>query len=150
MPAKSLLLIMICFIAGTLMPVQAGINNKLAKSVSNTITAAFISFAVGMLVLFVFLLLTKQFQFNTAAVKSEPSWIWLGGVLGAIFVTTMTFMVPKLGASLAFTIAIAGQLFISLIIDHYGWLGVPLNPVSLKKIAGILLVVAGVLLIRKN
>lgn len=149
MPAKSLLFVMFCFIAGTLMPVQAGINNKLAKGVSNTITAAFISFAVGMLVLFVFLLVTKQFQFNTAAVKNEPSWIWLGGVLGAIFVTTMTFMVPKLGASLAFTVAIAGQLCISVIIDHYGWLGVPINPISIKKIGGIVLVIVGVFFIRK-
>jgi len=150
MQTRAVLFMTLAFIAGSLMPIQAGVNHRLARGVSNSITASFVSFCVGLVALAIYLAVTKKFQLDTAAIKSEPAWIWIGGLFGAVFVASTTLLVPKLGATLTFSLVIFGQLFMSLLVDHYGWLGVPVNPITLKKFIGVTLVVAGVLIIRKS
>lgn len=151
MAVKTFLLLMACFLAGALTPIQAGFNFRLAKAVNNTISAALISFLVGTVILLAYLAFTKQLKLDLVTVaKTEPFWVWLGGVIGAFFVVTLTFVVPKVGASLSFSLIIAGQLIISIIIDHYGLLGVPVTPINMKRIAGILLLVLAIWLIKEK
>ncbi|MBX2930767.1 MAG: DMT family transporter [Chitinophagaceae bacterium] len=152
MAVKSLLLLMVCFFAGALMPMQAGVNFKLAKAINNNIIgAALISFIIGTTVLACYVLFTNQLKFNVITVaKTQPYWIWMGGILGAFFVAATTLIVPKIGSSLAFSSIIAGQLFISVIIDHYGLLGVPITPINIKKIAGIILLGIAIWIIKEN
>lgn len=131
------------------MPTQATVNSKLAESVQSPILAAFISFAVGTIALFIYILLSGTALSNLADVKNAPPIAWIGGFLGVFFVAVMATVVPKIGGALAFSLAIVGQMFITFIIDHYGWLGVPEKPISLPRIFGGLLVAIGVVLIRK-
>lgn len=56
---------------------------------------------------------------------------------------------PRLGVASTITLMIAGQLALSLVLDHFGWLGVPRQPLSLTRVAGVALVLAGVLLVRR-
>ena len=77
------------------------------------------------------------------------AWAWLGGAYGAVFVVAAAFAVPRLGVASTITLMIAGQLALSLVLDHFGWLGVPRQPLSLTRIAGVALVLAGVLLVRR-
>ncbi len=58
-------------------------------------------------------------------------------------------IIPRLGAALAFSLIVAGQLMMSVIMDHFGLFGVPVNPVNPAKMLGFLLLLAGVILIRK-
>lgn len=137
--------------AGALTPVQALFNFKLAKAVNNTITSALISFLVGTLILLGYLLYKKQLRFDLVnVVKTEPYWIWLGGVIGAYYVVTLTYIVPKVGSSLAFSLVIAGQLIISLLVDHFGWFGVPVSPITIKKVMGIVALAMAIWLIKEN
>ncbi|MCZ2223828.1 MAG: DMT family transporter [Chitinophagales bacterium] len=152
MAFKYYLLLMVCFFSGILMPMQAGVNFKLAKAINNNVIgAAFISFFIGTIVLAGYALYTNQLKFNIfSAAKTQPYWIWMGGVIGAFFVAATTLIVPKVGSTMAFSLIIAGQLFISVIIDHYGLLGVPVTPVTIKKIMGILLLGVAIWLIKEN
>jgi len=152
MVLKYYLLLMVCFFAGVLMPMQAGVNFKLAKAINNNVIgAALISFIIGTSILACYALFTNQLKFNVLTVaKTQPYWIWMGGVLGAFFVAATTLIVPKIGSSLAFSSIIAGQLFISVIIDHYGLLGVPVTPVTIKKIIGIVLLGVAIWLIKEK
>jgi bacterial/archaeal transporter family-2 protein len=141
--------IILAILAGLAMPTQATVNSKLAESVSSPILAAFISFAVGTVSLFVYILLTGVPLSNLANSKNAPLIAWIGGFLGAFFVAVMATVVPKIGVALAFSLAIGGQMIVTLLIDHFGWLGVPEKPISLTRIAGAALITIGVVLIRK-
>ncbi len=131
------------------MPTQATVNSKLAESVNSPILAAFISFAVGTVVLFVYILLTGVPLSQLADSKTAPLVAWIGGFLGAFFVAVMATVVPKIGVAFAFSLAIGGQMIVTLLIDQFGWLGVPEKPISLTRIAGAALITVGVVLIRK-
>ncbi len=131
------------------MPTQATVNSKLAGFVGSPISAAFISFAVGTVALFVYMILTGVPLSNMAAAKDAPLVVWIGGFLGAFFVSVMATVVPRIGVALAFSLAIGGQMLVTLLIDHFGWLGVPEKPINLTRVLGAALITVGVILIRK-
>lgn len=141
--------IFLAILAGMAMPTQAVVNSKLANSVDSPILAAFISFVVGTIALFVYILLTGVPLSNLASAKNAPLVAWIGGFLGAFFVSVMATIVPRIGVALAFSLAIGGQMLITLLIDHFGWLGVPEKPINLMRVLGATLITVGVILIRK-
>jgi transporter family-2 protein len=85
-----------------------------------------------------------------AAVKGLPAYAWIGGLYGAVFVVAAAWAVPRLGVATTITLMVAGQLLISLVLDHFGALGVPRAPISLTRVAGVALVIAGVVLVRRG
>lgn len=141
--------ILIALLAGALMPTQAATNNKMAAFVDSPVLAAFVSFFVGTIALFVYLLVAGVPLTNLAGARDAPLAAWAGGLLGAFFVAAAVSLVPKLGVAMTFSLIIAGQMIVTLVIDHFGLLGVPVKEISLARLAGILLVVTGVLLIRR-
>lgn len=149
MATNTLFFIILAVLAGMMMPTQAAINNKLASYVESPILSAFISFAIGTLALFLYILATGVPLGNLANAKNAPAIAWLGGILGAFFVASAVILVPKIGVALTFSLIIAGQMLITLLIDHFGWLGVPEKPISLIRVLGVTLITIGVVLIRK-
>lgn len=143
------LFIFLAILAGMAMPTQATVNSKLAESVQSPILAAFISFAVGTIALFIYILLTGVPLNNLASSTGAPLIAWIGGFLGAFFVSVMATVVPRIGVALAFSLAIGGQMLVTLLIDHFGWLGVPEKPINLVRVCGAALITIGVILIRK-
>jgi transporter family-2 protein len=85
-----------------------------------------------------------------AATRALPWYAWLGGVYGACFVVAAAGGVPRLGVAMTITLMVGGQLLISLFLDHFGALGVPRQPLNLGRVAGVGLVLAGVLLVRRS
>lgn len=143
------LYLLLALAAGAMMPTQAAINNKLAVAVDSPITAAFISFFVGTVALFVYVVASGTPLGSIASAKDAPPIAWIGGLLGAFFVTAAVTLVPRLGVAMTFSLIIAGQMLVTIIIDHFGLLGVPVKEVSLARVGGVLLITAGVVLIRK-
>jgi transporter family-2 protein len=120
----------------------------LARAVNSPVNAALISFAVGTAALFVvaFALGVKP---NAAAMRGLPPFAWAGGLYGAFFVTAAAFAAPRVGLALFIALLIAGQLGMALLLDHLGAFGLPRQPVSPVRIAGALLILAGVVLVRR-
>jgi transporter family-2 protein len=143
------LFIIMALVLGALLPIQAIINARLSRVVSSSIVTAFISFAVGTIALFFYLLLTRQFHLQTIPFRQSPWWIWIGGLLGTFYVAGIVVLVPRLGVALSFSLVIAGQMMIAMLFDHFGWLGVAVREISFGKIAGAILLIVGVFLIRK-
>ncbi len=141
--------IILALLAGMAIPTQATINSKLAESVGSPISAAFISFVIGTVALFVYMLLTGVPLNGLASAKGAPLIAWIGGFLGAFFVSVMAMVVPRIGVALAFSSAIGGQMLVTLLIDHFGWLGVPEKPINLMRVLGAALITVGMILIRK-
>lgn len=141
--------ILVSFIAGALLPLQAGINTKLGKAASSPAIASLISFIVGLLALLVYVLVTQQ-NYSIKGLKEAPSYAWTGGLIGAFYVTVIIFAFPKIGPGLTFGLVIAGQLLLSIFMEHYQVLGAHHHPVNISRVLGMLLIVFGVVLIKRN
>jgi bacterial/archaeal transporter family-2 protein len=140
---------MLALAAGAMMPTQAAINNKLAGYVQSPVSAAFISFLIGTVGLFVYMLATGTPISSLVNLKEAPPIAWLGGLLGAFFVTSAVILAPRIGVAMTFSLIVAGQMLITLVLDHFGFLGVPVKEISLARIGGILLIICGVVIIRR-
>ncbi len=149
MQSKLFLLMLITAITGSILPIQAGINAKLGKVSGGPVIAAFISFLVGTVLLAVYLLISRKHSFQWNGIQSAPLWLFAGGLIGAFYVAAITFIVPTLGTALTFALIISGQLLAAMVIDHYGWLGMNVQEISAGRIAGAVLLIAGVVLIQK-
>ena len=146
--SSTTLFLLMALLAGISVPTQAGINAQLGLWTRSPVLAATISFAVGTLTLIAYTLVTRIPMPSLATAGNHPWWVWIGGSLGAFFVTATIILVPKLGATTMVTLVLAGQMFASLLLDHFGGLGYPVHPISLGRIAGVLLVCSGVWLIK--
>ncbi|MEM8510192.1 MAG: DMT family transporter [Bacteroidota bacterium] len=146
---SQLFFILLAIIAGAVLPLQAGLNVQLGKSVHQPIFAAFASFLIGTIGLLIYLLVLK-FDFTTITqTKSVSPVVWLAGILGAFYVAVVIILAPRLGVALTFVLVVAGQMVVSLILDHYGLLGLPIKHINWQRLIGVLFLVAGVLLIRR-
>ena len=143
------LYLLVCLLAGALMPLQAGVNAQLARWVGHPVSASLVSFAVGTLALFAYALATRPGMPAPSALAAAPWWAWVGGLFGAVFVTAAAAFAPRLGAATFISITIAGQVLVSILLDHFGVVGFAARPVTAPRLLGALLLIAGVLLVRK-
>ncbi len=147
---KLALFILLAVVAGMLVPVQAALNVKLGKAVSDPMYGAFLAFVVGTLGLLALVLLLRVDLGQVQATASESWVIWLGGFCGAFFVAALIILTPRLGVALTLGLTVAGQMGFSLLVDHYGWFGTPVQEINWLKVGGVLLIVGGVWLVQSN
>ncbi len=141
--------ILIAILAGAVLPFQAGLNIQLGKAAQSPIFAAFVSFLIGTASLLVYLLLGK-FNFGELGIfRNVSPYVWLAGVLGAFYVAAVIMMAPKLGVALTFSLVVAGQMTVSLLVDHFGLMGLEVKHINWQKTIGVLFLIAGVIIIRK-
>jgi transporter family-2 protein len=140
--------IIIAFLSGAFLPLQAGLNTRLGKAIGSPVYASLISFIIGALAVLLYCLLTKQ-HVVWACMKSAPLYVWLGGVLGAFYVTAIILAFPQIGPAMTFGLVVAGQMIISVLLDHFNILVVQHHSINIWKLLGIVLIVSGVIIIRK-
>ncbi len=145
-----ILFLLLAILAGIMLPIQASMNSKMAKLTDSPLLATIVSFAVGTIALLLYTLLIQPTLFGQlSSARQAPMYVWLAGILGAFYVVTSVSVLPHLGVALTFSLIIAGQMLVTLVFDHYGLLGVPVTPINLPRLIGILLIIGGVILIRK-
>ncbi len=146
---QQIIFIAFAALAGAVLPLQAGLNIQLGKSVHQPIFAAFASFLIGTIGLLIYLFILK-FDFSTVTQsKTVTPWVWSAGILGAFYVAAVIILAPKLGTALTFSLVVAGQMTLSLIFDHFGLMGLPVKSINWQRFLGVALLICGVLLIRK-
>ena len=136
-------------VAGLGLTVQVGMNSQLRKVLQSANLAALVSFTVGTLALIALIFVMRTPMPARDTIAAVPVWAWLGGLLGAFYVATSTIVAAELGATTLLGLALAGQLATALVVDHFGWLGLPENPITWTRIAGVALVGAGVWLVSR-
>jgi transporter family-2 protein len=139
-------LIFLAIFAGMSNAFQAPVNAALGRFVG-VVESSCISFTVGALSLLVVSLVAGKG--SILKVVDAPPNLWLGGLLGAFFVTVALFVVPKIGAAVMIASVLTGQMMAALIIDQTGWLGIPKNPVDLYRIGGLACLAVGIKLLSK-
>lgn len=143
------LILILTLLAGCLMPVQPAVNATLAQAMDSPYLASFFSFLTGTVGLGLMCLALRLDWPAGRVLVGLPWWNWTGGLMGALFVTMTIVAVPRIGAMSVMAILVTGQMLMSLVMDHFGWLGIPAQPVTLPRIAGAVLLLAGVVLIRR-
>ncbi len=147
MPAGSIPALILIFLGGVAIAVQAPINAALGRSVGSGLAAAAVSFGVGFAALIVVSLATSgAAPFEKAS--GVPWWQLAGGLLGAFYVWSVIAGLSGLGVLTALVALILGQLGAALVLDHLGAFGLPAQPVSLRRVVAVTLVAAGLLLSR--
>jgi transporter family-2 protein len=144
-----LVAIAVGLVAGGLLGTQPSVNGSLGKSVAHPLQASLISFGSGTAILLL-LTITVGGGFPPEFIvspRSLPWWIWFGGAIGVLMVSTSLFIVPRIGSLPWFAAVMTGQTVAALLLDHYGLLGNPRSPISALRLFGTLLLVLGVLAI---
>ena len=131
-------------LGGAAVAVQAPLNGALGRSLASPVAAAAVSFAVGFVLLAAMALAGSGG--GLARLGSVPLWQLVGGVLGAFYVWAMITAVGSLGAVTAIAALIFGQLTAALILDHAGAFGLVVQPISVRRVAAVALVMAGLIL----
>jgi len=137
-------------VAGVAISIQSGINAQLRSAIQHPLLAAFISFIVGTFALGILLFFSKQSTPGMSVYAGIEWYKFIGGILGAFIVFVALTSVQEIGAANMFVLMVAGQLITALLMDHFGVLGMRENPISVQKLLGILLVIAGAWLVNKK
>ena len=128
---------------------QIGMNSRLRTVLQSSNTAALVSFMVGTVALISLMLATRAPLPDRDTLASVPVWAWFGGLMGAFYVAISTVVASTLGATALLGLALLGQLAMALAADHLGWMGLPVHPITLTRLAGVALLGVGVWLIAR-
>lgn len=139
--------LVLAVVGGAGLSVQLILNARLHAASGSALWASLIQFAVGLAGLAVVAAFVRE-PFPSAGLSRAPWWLWTGGLVGAAYILLSIILVRELGAALLLATVVVGQLAASLLIDHYGWLGMPVHRLSIARVVGAALLVAGVSLIR--
>jgi len=148
-----LIFILLAFLGGVFLAFQVGVNAQLriwaGHSISAMLISVFVSLCAGILILLIYALTSHYPLPSFERLRQAPWWIWIGGILGVLYVWLSIILAPRLGATILVGLIVAGQLTASLVIDHYGWIGFAHHPISLWRTLGVFLLISGVILIRR-
>jgi len=141
-------LLLLAIVAGAVVPFQSAINANLGRGLGHPLWATLASLLVSIVVLLPILLSLRLPLPSLAFISKAPLWMWAGGAFGVCFISLALMLLPKLGASGFLALALAGQVMASLALDHYGLFGLVERHVTLPRVLGALLLMAGVVLIQ--
>ena len=142
-----LLFILLVVAGGMGLSVEAGLLGPLGSEVGD-LWATFCIFGVGAALTFLLMLFFSPR--NSPSFFSQPSWTLLGGVLGPIYVVILTVAVPSIGIAMTMIGILAGQVFKSLVIDHYGLFGTSHRKIDSKRIIALIFIIAALILMAQG
>ena len=145
---QTILLYLAALGAGISVAVQQVLNGNLRASLNSPAWAGFVSYLGGLLTMIVVLLAFREQIPSWKLVTATPWYAWSGGILGGVFILLVILLLPSLGATTLLALVVAGQMSAAVIMDHFGAFGLSTHHVSISRLAGVALVIAGVVLIR--
>ncbi len=148
-----LLGVVFALLLGIGLSVQTGINTSLRTALGSPLHATVVNFVVGTVLVLAaaaIAALAGSRPPSLATLGRTPWWMFTGGLIGGVYVLGMIVLAPKLGVATLMALVIAGQLLAALVLDHYGWLGFPVQVVTPTRVVGALLLVLGVILVRRG
>ncbi|TEA60282.1 MULTISPECIES: DMT family transporter [unclassified Pseudomonas] len=141
-------LLLLAVFAGAVVPFQSAININLARGLGHPLWATLTSLVVSVLVLLPVIVALRLPLPSLALAGKLPLWMWTGGAFGVCFVALAVVLLPKLGASGFLALALAGQMITSILLDHFGLFGLVEKHLTLPRLFGAVLLMAGMALIQ--
>ena len=136
-------------LSGCLSASITGAYAQLSAIIGNPIQATTVAFFVATVALLLFCTCMGKTQLIGKALSRQyPWWMWMGGLCGATIVFGNAWLVAHIGVGVFSMALLVGQLALSQLMEHFGWLGAPRKAITWPQVIGILLMLAGVALIR--
>jgi bacterial/archaeal transporter family-2 protein len=143
------LFMLLAVFAGAALPIQASINAEFAQRGATVFWAAAISALLTAITLAVVAVIFLRIPPPSLRLFTEiPPWLWWGGFLGVVVLGAMSSVPQRIGAATMIVCFVAGQTICSLVLDHFGALGLPQQDLTAGRILGAALIIAGVMLVR--
>ena len=133
--------------AGMLMVVQSACNSMLEKVLDRPVLVGIISLSVGVGILLSIGIAAGQLIVSESQTARVPWWAWLGGACGAIALLSQPLAAPKLGAGTYIGLFVTASTIVSVLFDHFGWMGFDEHPAGIGRIAGCILMILGISLV---
>ncbi|MCG6883993.1 MAG: DMT family transporter [Silicimonas sp.] len=142
------MLALLALITGAMIPFQLALNGQLGTALKSVYLGAFFVFLVGLLALAVLVLALRIGWPSPADLAEVPATAWAGGLVATAYIVAVVFLVPRLGVGTTAVLVIAGQLVAAMALDHAGAFGAAANPVTLARLAGAAMVLAGAAVVK--
>jgi bacterial/archaeal transporter family-2 protein len=139
----------LALVAGVSVVIQQVLNANLRSELNSAVWSGFMSYLLGVLCMVGLAIMLREPIPSAGVVARIPWWAWSGGLFGAIFIGLSILVAHQLGAATLIALLVTGQMTASIIIDHFGWLGLTQKPVDLARLIGVGLLIGGVVLIRR-
>ncbi len=136
----------IALLSGALMSVQGVFNTQVTKDSSIWVANAFVQLT-ALLVCLAAWLCTDRSSFG-ALLKVEPKYMLLGGVIGAFITYTVIRSMDMLGPARAVMLIVIAQLIVAYVIELLGWFGVEKQPLEWRKMIGMAVAIAGIVIFK--
>lgn len=133
-------------LTGIVTPLQTVVNARLRGTLGTPFRASLVSFTVGLAATTIAALLLGPYPLVPESALHGPWWMWFAGLFGVIFMTGNILPLPRLGSLQTVLMPVLGQITMGLLIDQFGWLGNPRHPMTMARVAGLVLAVLSVLL----
>lgn len=135
-------------LGGVFLAAQGGFNSNLAVLLKNPLLASVAAFFSSTIFAVAFVLLSSKSSPNWTEVKQIPLYLWFtGGLFSVMGISLYYYTIPKLGISTMISLGLFGQLAFSIVAGHFGWLNLPVEPITFKKGAGFVILISGIILI---
>jgi transporter family-2 protein len=135
--------------SGMANPAQAGANAQLRKSTEHAIFSAVVVYASGLVFMLLLQLALRQAWPNRTSMAGVPWWAWAGGVLSIASTMAGITLAQRLGSGVFTGITITASLIVSIVFDHFGWVGFQQHTASWPRIIGAALMVCGLWLVAR-
>lgn len=136
----------IALISGALMSIQGVFNTQVTKSTSIWVASSFVQFS-ALIVCLAAWLVSDRTSF-TGLMKVEPRYMLLGGAIGAFITYTVIKSMEMLGPARAVMLIVIAQLIVAYVIELMGWFGTEKQPLEMRKVIGMVVAIAGVILFK--
>ncbi|MCK0190434.1 DMT family transporter [Arenibacter sp. F20364] len=142
-------LLLLSFSVGIMVVIQGGINARLGVLLNNTLlaTSAALVMSASFTLLAVFMTVRELPSLDQ--LQLIPTYMWFtGGAISFLAVTLFYYIIPRIGISTAVIFGLSGQIIFAAIAGHFGWFGMPVEPITLKKVLGMMVMTLGIILIK--
>ena len=145
----SLLFLALSLFAGALIPFQNAMNSTLGRQLQSPYFSTFVVFAVGLIGMAIYILITRSPVPTIAQFSGAPYWSYFGGLTAGVYVLLLVICAPKVGIGNVTVMVLLGQILAAMIIDQWGLFGALIHAMNWQRFAGILLMIGGVYLVKK-
>ena len=147
---NDIIFLSLALITGALIPIQAATNAAFSKSIGNPLVTGLMVFIVGLVVMILIILISGTTFPTRQQIMSTSLYSYLGGIIVATYVVMITILTPRLGVGTAIGLIVTGQIICAVTIDHFGLFNVAVHSISITRLAGVLLMIAGIYLVMKK
>lgn len=145
-----IILIIFAVLVGMLLPIQAASNAGVSRFFGDVSYAVLLSFVIGIVLVSVYILVAKPSLNSDISQLSIPKYLVFGGLISVVYTIAITYLSPRLGVGNTLFIIIVGQMIAALLVDHFGVFESVKQEITLKRVAGVTLMLIGVYLAKQK